>query len=196
MNINKIQLLKIFIIIILLSIIGYFLYIEKYQQIVYEGTALAEEHCQTIEPVIRERNRVFMNNIEILYTSTDAEELDSIRNEILLHSIILSDKYGPWLNKEKTFLERWDTKLLMSNHLKEVFLAEYEKYKIDDIQNDIFYLHIKKLPERTLEEELESILQQQIKTQQILQEKITFASKQKDFKTKFIDIPELNCPEI
>lgn len=125
---KKIKLLILFIVI---TVFLFGTYIYKYQQIVNEGSYLADEHCIKVNPLVISRKNEYINQIQLMQASASAQEVqDSISNYLeISNSYLTQEKI--WLEKQKRFLSKWEFNLLMPQYIKEGANSQYSMYEAD-----------------------------------------------------------------
>ncbi len=105
-----------------------------------------------------------------------------------------ADVTGPWITKQKTFLNSWDFNFFTHKDLKGVMLTQYEKYEIDYISNFLMVQYLKNPTEKNVQELTDAITKQS-KLADTLEEKIEIAEKRQEFIYRFIHVPESKCPD-
>jgi hypothetical protein len=105
---------------IVLTIILCVGYLIKYQQIVNEGSEIADKQCLLVEPLIKEKNGLYNDSLQLNTASGSAE--DYMKNNASYLDV--SRKYikaqEEWLSIENEFINRWDYKLIAPSYIKDL----------------------------------------------------------------------------
>jgi len=125
---------KIIGLLITLIVILFVIYISKYQQLINEGSELADTHCIEINPLIIKRKQAYIYAINVakLNTNLYMEEIDKYLK--FSKEYVKAEK--KWLDKENSFLNRWDVKLLIDKRIREAGIWQYKSYLADYLGSD------------------------------------------------------------
>jgi len=170
-------------------------YVYKYQQLVYEGSVLADERCLTLDSVIARKQEKAVEYYQTIATITDPGEMKAASDSLIPYfaeTIEVSDR---WLEKQKAFIDRWDFKFFTHGALEKAFYAQYDKYIADYESNQLMIEYIQNLPDKSLEQDLINSIKKQSEKQTILDESIKEAEQRSDFRYRFIQVPESKCSE-
>lgn len=103
----------------------------RYQQLVDEGSYLADEHCIKVSPLVKERKNIYIKQLELMEASASTEEV----HKALADYKQTSEKYlkaeQDWLKKQKQLLNRWDFKFLSPNQIQQSANTQYRMYEAD-----------------------------------------------------------------
>lgn len=180
----------------LLGILLFAGYMYKYQQLVNEGSALAEERCLVINPIIAKKQFAAMQYAEVFSSTASAEVKTSVTENMLKYfknNITTSDS---WMKKQKHFLGRWDFKFFTDDKLADVSYAQYGKYLADLDSNRAMIEYFDKFEDPWYYEEVLRKIKAQDDTQKILNKKIKIAQNRFDIRYYFIKVPLSKCKEI
>lgn len=123
---------KLLIIVLILPIILFFSYIYKYQQLVNEGSYLADEHCIKVNPLIIDRKNKYLIQYNIILAGTaSTEEFMTSLDKYNQASQVFIDEEKKWLTKQKKYMDRKDFNLIMPSYIKEAALYEYQMYEAE-----------------------------------------------------------------
>lgn len=128
---KKFDVIKIIVGIIVLTIILFMGYLFKYQQIVDEGSVLADEQCLNVEPLIKEKKALYDSSLQILDASGSAEEYMTETSRYLGVSTKFIKAQREWLNKQRIFINRWDYKLLVPSYIQELSRLQFISREAD-----------------------------------------------------------------
>lgn len=119
----------IFAFLLTLALFG--LYINKYQQLVNEGSYLADEHCLKVNPLIIERKNKYIDQYNLMLASASTQEVMDAVDKYFKASQAYVEEEKVWLAKQRKFLDSKMVNLLMPSYFKEVAKYQYEKYEAE-----------------------------------------------------------------
>ncbi|KKR83658.1 MAG: hypothetical protein UU73_C0005G0013 [Candidatus Daviesbacteria bacterium GW2011_GWA1_41_61] len=132
---NKAIKKKLLIISIILGLGLFVGYIYKYQQLINEGSYLADEHCIKINPLIIDRKNKYLDQYNlILKAGSDtatAEEYHAALDKYMQASDVYQKEEKLWLDKQRIYLDSKAFNLLIHSYIKEAGQYQYEMYKAD-----------------------------------------------------------------
>lgn len=128
---KKNKIIKILVGIIILTIILFMGYVFKYQQLVDEGSVLADEQCLTVDPLIKERKELYNNSLQILDASGSADEYMAETSKYLVVSKKYTKAQKDWLSKQKAFINRWDYKLFVPSYIQDLSRLQFISREAD-----------------------------------------------------------------
>jgi len=168
----------------------------KLQQLVSEGSIIADNQCLKVNPLIIDRKNSYLASIEILQASGSAKDYWTETNKYLDISQKFTNAQNAWLKEQKAFIDRWDFQIFMPSYIKDASKAQYLSRDADMKAQEALYEAFKtKNTER--QNELSKIVIDQTKISTEAQDeynKIWDAPKMLDFRTQFINVPKSKCP--
>lgn len=182
---------------IFLPILGLLLfasYMFKYQQLVNEGSALAEEHCLKVNPVIEIKQQKALKYFNTIVSSSSAES--SVRltsTEFSKSAQDVVNVSSDWMKKQKEFLDRWDFQFFTSKEIKDLFYAQYDKYLADIDGNKFVVEYFNYFEDPTIRQRFEESIKRQVQTQLVLDEALKTAGKRSDIRWYFTKVPVSKC---
>jgi len=191
------KIIKIIIIVFSLISLVYVLYIFKFQQLVNEGSIIADKQCMNVNPFIIGRKNSYINEMKIMSNKGSADEYMRELNNY----INFSNKYIPaqkkWLDEEKTYMNRWDYKLILPTEIQKLGMLQYISREAD-LQGTQAILNILKTTDINKQKEYVKVIVDKVKIakdadneyDQIYKKGIPF-----DWRMKFIKVPTSKCPK-
>lgn len=127
---------KKFLVISIILSIGLFIgYIYKYQQLVNEGSYLADEHCIKISPLIIDRKNKYLDQYNLILKAgsgtVSAEEYHAALDKYMQSSNVYQKEEKLWLDKQRRYLDGKAFNLLIHSYIREAGQYQYEMYKSD-----------------------------------------------------------------
>lgn len=169
-----------------------------YQRLINEGSALADNQCLKVNPIIIERKEAYINSLTALKAN------DSVTYEQDTdHYLDLSRKYvteqTKWLGAEKAYIDRWDFQLFVPSDMKEMAITQFvsraadtestkaliEAFKVKDLSQSLMNEHLKKSAD-------------QVKIRNEADDKyneLLNGPRKYDWRTTFITVPSSKCPK-
>ncbi len=131
-NKKSFPIFKIIILLIIVSLGVFAAYIFKFQQIINEGSELADEHCIKVNPLIIDRKNKYLEQYNMMMTDSGTkEEFQKVFDDYF----VISDKYqqeeGKWLPKQRAFLDGWLFNNIMPQFTKDAGKYQYEMYEAE-----------------------------------------------------------------
>ena len=126
---------KLLIISIILGVGLFVGYIYKYQQLINEGSYLADEHCIKINPLIIDRKNKYLDQYNLILKAgsgtANAEEYLAALDKYMQSSDVYQKEEKLWLDKQRRYLDSKAFDLLIHSHIKEAGQYQYDMYKAD-----------------------------------------------------------------
>lgn len=180
----------------LLGILLFAGYMYKYQQLVNEGSALADERCLTIDPIIAKKQLLALEYFKVFSSSSSAETKMAKVDEMekyLKQTVTTSE---PWLKKQKKFIDSEDFNFFTDEKIKDAFYAEYDKYVADLEANIAMINYFEKFEEPWYSTVAYNKVKAQDEMQTVLDEKLTELQKHFDIRWFFTKVPQSKCEEL
>lgn len=113
-------------------ILGYFVFSTwKYQQLINEGSIIADEQCLKVNPLIIARKNSYVNSMKILEASGSAEEYWTETDKYLA----ISKKYiaaeDAWLSTQKAYMDSQDTNTYVPAYIRNAGQLQYDSRVAD-----------------------------------------------------------------
>jgi hypothetical protein len=123
--------------IVLILIFGLFAtYIFKYQQLINDGSVIADAHCLKVNPLIIERKNKYLDSMKVIQASGGAEAYWKETESYLAVSKKYISAEEEWLEMQKKYMDRWDFNLLIPYHIKQAAQYQYEEREADRNSTD------------------------------------------------------------
>lgn len=187
---------KIIAFLIVVPAILFTLYIAKYQALIKESSALSDQHCLDVNPLIIERREKYIESLQVATLNTD------LAVEAMGEYLNLSKEYvkaeKQWLKKQEAFLNRWDVQMFLDRSVQEAGKWQYRIYEADYRSIDAVTraLGTKDTKEH---DRLIQLSQQATKDGKYAQTEYTKLWKNRptnfDIRNYFLTIPPSRCPD-
>ncbi len=190
-------------IILFVTLLGFGLFvfsIWKYQQLINEGSIIADEQCLKVNPLIINRKNSYIDSMNILIASGSAEEYWTETNKYLDVSKKYIDAQNVWLATQKNYMDSQDFNTYIPAHIKKASQAQYTsreaevKATIAIVELFETYKDIDAEKQKTLSD---TIINETKKSNDANDEynRIYDNSKGKfDFRNNFTTVPQSKCP--
>lgn len=167
-------------------------YMRMYQQVVNDGTLLAEEHCLTVNPAIAYKQQKALEYMNA-YQSSSSADIQQSSTDFSNAAQQVVDLYVPFLGKQKAFLNRWDFQFFTSKELKDVYSAQYHKYLTDMESNKLIVSYFKNYEDPTVTKQLQAFIEKQLQAEATLNDKLKVAKSRFDIRWYFTQVPNIHC---
>lgn len=165
----------------------------KYQQLVNEGSAIFEERCLTIDPLVEKHIDVGEKWLSTHQAFGSAEIILSYSDEYNKTTEEIVEKSVLWLDKSKAFLNRWDFQYFTHPALKDVFSALFNKYHADYQANVAYLTYANDPTNQKLYDRYFEAVKNMYAQQEILDNQINNAQQHFDIRSYFTKVPKLRC---
>lgn len=196
---NKIQNIRFALTFILLLTVGLFcISIFKYQQLVNEGSIIADKQCLNVNPLIIQRKNSYSETIRIAKANGTEEEYWKEQNNYLSISKKYIQAQQLWLNEQKTFMNRADYKLFIPQVIQKAGLLQYESREADLKATIAVTDMFKSLTDTNKQKELATIILNEKKKQEAAEaelDKMWKSTSNFDIRQRFIRVPKTKCPK-
>ncbi|GEM_PF-4625133 len=187
---------KIIVSLLILILILFAGYMYKYQQVINEGSAIFEERCLTIDPLIEKHKNLGEEWLKAHPASESAKNILPYSDEYNKSTEELVEKSKLWLDKIKRFLVGWDFQFFTHSVLKDIFAAQYDKYYAD-YQGNVTYLAYAKDPtNQKLYDGYFEAVKHMFEQDQMLTNRIEAAKQVFDIRSYFTKVPKIRCSEV
>jgi hypothetical protein len=120
--------LLIVLAVITLVYVGYVL---KYQQLLNEGTEIANQQCTDVNPLIFHRKKLYVDTMQILTASGSTKTYWDKTDQFLIVSKQYIAAQKAWLVKEKAYIHRWDFKVFAPSYIQHMAQLQYDSREAD-----------------------------------------------------------------
>lgn len=189
-----IGLLTFFIVAIIFLYFGISIYI--YQQLVNEGSVIADKQCLNVNPLIIQRKNSYTETIRI--AKANGSEKDYWKEQE--NYIDISRKYikaqQTWLKEQNAFINRADYKLFIPKVIQKAGLLQYQSREADMKSTIAVTEMFKSLKDTNKQKELVTIIVNEKKKQEEAEDKLDKIWKSKsnfDIRVRFIRVPNTKC---
>ncbi len=197
---KKYKIIKIIFVIIVLIIILFMGYLWKYQQIVNEGSEIADRQCLIVQPLIDEKKSLYDNSLQPSITSGDTEGY--MNNNIKYLDI--SKKYikaqEEWLAAQRKFISRWDYKLFAPSFIqdlsKQQFISRDADVEAQKALDESFAVKDNPLRQYALADTVIKETAKRNKADSEYEKIWKIYSNKIDLRTYFIKVPQSACLNI
>lgn len=128
----------LFVIPFLLVILIFIAYIFTYQQVVNEGSFLADEHCIKVNPLIISRKDSYLKQYNLMLTNTTSEEYLKALDNYMKLALTYQEQEKEWIAKNSKYLNSWAFKTLIPKSIQEG--ANYQQVMYEAEYNSSRYL--------------------------------------------------------
>ncbi|MBI2314434.1 hypothetical protein HYU93_00015 [Candidatus Daviesbacteria bacterium] len=112
-----------------LGLVIFGLYVWKYQQVVNEGSYLADEHCIKVNPLIIDRKNKYTDQFNLLMASASEEQYMSSLDQYRQSAAEYIKEEKIWLAKQRRYLDSKAFNLLITSYIKEASEYQYQMYE-------------------------------------------------------------------
>lgn len=189
---SRVVFVSLIIIIILLA-----LYLQKYQQIVNEGSDIADFYCLEVNPLTIKRKQAYINFMSILLASGSAEQVNDALTkykEALKESISAEEL---WLDKKANFGNRWDVNFFSPEIIKKASQLQFDSRKNEYYSNKtLLQLFDEKDPEKKtqLSDSFKEYLKLSNQNDDEYNKLWNNPKKESDLRFIFTKVPKTKCP--
>lgn len=125
------KILKIGFFLLLVLFLTYTGYIFKFQQLVNEGSVIADKQCINVNPLIIQRKNSYLKSMKIIMDKGSIEDyLKELDNYIDISNKFITEQ-GKWLKEQKAHMNRWNYKFLIPSEIKELGRLQYISRETD-----------------------------------------------------------------
>lgn len=120
---------RIMLPLIIVVIILFLIYASLFQQLINEGSDLADEHCIKINPLIIDRKNKYLDQYSIMVTGADSKLFAKALNNYRISTRNYIDEEKIWLEKNKKFLNSRTFNFIMPAIIKEAANYQHQMYE-------------------------------------------------------------------
>ncbi len=191
---QRIKLLFVIVVSALALLIGY---LYKYQQLVNEGSYLADEHCIKVNPLIIARKNDYRDEMKLMMASASAEDVQNALSKYAKASNAYQDEEKKWLEKQRKYLDGKIFKLVIPSYVREGAEFQYQMYQPE--YNSSLYLSQAFVEnDQTKQEELFRKVVDETAKSKDAGDKYNVAWERNkgrsDWQNNFIKVPQSKCP--
>lgn len=197
--------IKLLIIFLFLCLLLFVLLLVKYQKLANEGSAIEDEHCIKVNPLIIDRKNKYRDEMDLMVASASSELVEKALNAYIASAKGYLKGEEEWLTKDKVFLDSWDFKLLNLPYpeIKKMFTLQHQIYQLEYDGTKIVVEMWKKPRDFKEQIKLVNALNETMKKQDALQEELGRIWENSNnhgnepriiIKSLFIKLPLSKCP--
>lgn len=191
---------KIIVFAVLIGL-GLFVYSTwKYQQLINQGSVIADEQCLKVNPLIIARKNSYMDSMKILQASGSAEEYWTETDKYLAISKKYIEAEKAWLATQKAYMDSKDTNTYVPAYIRSAGQLQYDS-RVADVKAtsgivELFktYKNIDAAKQKTLSD---NILTETKKSNDLNDEySKVYDHPQRTFDLRdyFTSVPQTKCP--
>lgn len=172
-------------------------YLFKYQQLVNEGSYLADEHCIKINPLIIDRKNKYTEQYNLMIASASAQEFQSAVDGYFRASQAYMDEEKIWLAKQRKYLDSKWFNLLMPSYIKEAANFQYAMYEAEYDSQRYLYLGFKEEDKNKQLEFADKVIEETAKSKEAGDKYRGVWEREKgrsDWIYRIVKIPSAQCP--
>lgn len=198
-NQKKIKKIALIICIPVILAIGYFIFsIFQYQQLVNEGSVLADNQCLRVNPIIINRKNIYIKSLQALKDNNYDEYLKQTETYFKISDDYVSEQ-TKWLDAQKKYMSKWDFQYFNPPYIQTAAQYQYASRKADMDSTKLLMdsYNIAQL-NKSLSEELAFKSMEKIKIRDDADKKyndIWDNPGKLDWRTRFIKVPASKCPD-
>ena len=182
-------------------ILGWFIFSTwKYQQLINEGSVIADEQCLKVNPLIIARKNSYVNSMKILQASGSAEDYWTETDKYLAISKQYIEAENIWLATQKNYMDSKDTVAYIPAYIRNAGQLQYDS-RVADVEAtsgivELFetYKTIDAAKQKTLSD---TILTETKKSNDLNDEYTKvydYPQRTFDLRDYFTSVPQSKCP--
>ena len=182
---------------ILLFCLYHFVFLFLYQNVINQGSALADKQCLNVNPLIIARKESYIKSIQDIQETENIDGyLEESKNYIRISKEFIKTQ-NKWIEEQEALMSRWDYKLLMPAEIKELGKLQIRSRRAD-VKSSLTVL---KLFEAIDEEDSQDLVEDIFKQTKIANEaneaysRLWEKGKKPSWIDQFIKIPPSKCTE-
>lgn len=186
--------------ILLVTILGIGLFVSylwNYQQIVNEGSYLADEHCIKVNPLIIARKNSYAKEFNLIIHPTNGDDLQNSLAEYMKTAKSYQEAEKNWLSKQRTYLDSWNFNTFMPGYIKESAGFQYQMYEADYNSSNALTQAFEAKDSAKQTELSNKVITETNKSNAASDKYNTMWDSQKgkqDWQYQFITVPQSKCP--
>jgi hypothetical protein len=169
-----------------------------YQHLINEGSALVDNQCLKVNPIIIERKNAYTKSMQAL-KDNDTKTYEKETDAYLTASSKYIKEQEIWLKAQRQYVDRWDFQYFNPSYVKEAAMTQFVS-RVADVRStklivEAFY--VKDLNMSIAEEDGKKAIDQ-IKIRNAADKKydeIWDNPGKLDWRTQFIKVPVSKCPD-
>ena len=170
----------------------------KYQQLVNEGSIIADKQCLNVNPLIIQRKNSYTETIRIAKLNGSEKDYWKEQERYLTISKKYIQAQQAWLREQKAFMNRADYKFFIPKVIQEAGLLQYQSREADMKSTIAVTEMFKSLTDTNRQKELVTIIMNEKKKQEAAEAELDKIWKSKsnfDIRVRFIRVPKTKCPK-
>ena len=198
-NHKKFKKIVLIICIPIILVISYFIFsIFEYQQLVNEGSVLADNQCLKVNPIIIARKNSYIKSLQALKDNNYKEYENQTETYFKISREYVTEQ-TKWLDTQKKYMSRWDFQYFKPSYIKSAAQYQYiaREADMESTQFLIDSYDVSRL-NKSLSEELGLKSVEKIKIRNDADKKydaIWDNPGKLDWRTRFIKVPASKCPD-
>ncbi len=106
----------------------------KYQQLINEGSVIADQQCLKVNPLIIARKNSYINSMKILQASGSAQDYWTETDKYLAISKKFIEAENAWLAAQKNYMESSETKTYVPAYIRSAGQLQYDS-RVADVKD-------------------------------------------------------------
>lgn len=189
---------RIMLPLIIIALILFSIYASLFQQLINEGSDLADEHCIKINPLIIDRKNKYLDQYSIMVTGADSKLFAKALNDYRISTRKYIDEEKIWLEKNKKFLSSNTFNFIMPAILKEAANYQFQMYEAQYLTS----LYIEQAwdeKDKNIQVELTNKVTSEVSRSNEMQDKYNKTWEngvgKRSWMFNFIKVPASKCPD-
>lgn len=170
----------------------------KYQQLVNEGSVIADKQCLNVNPLIIQRKNSYTETISIAKANGSEEDYWKEQERYLAISRKYIQAQQAWLREQKAFMSRAVYKLFIPQIIQKAGILQYQSREADMNATIAVTEMFKSLSDASKQKELATVILSEKKKQKEAEAELDKIWKSKsnfDIRVRFIRVPKTQCPK-
>lgn len=183
---------------IIIALILFSIYASLFQQLINEGSDLADEHCIKINPLIIDRKNMYLDQYSKMATGADSKLFATALNNYRISARKYIDEEKLWLEKNKKFLSSATFNFIMPAIIKEAANYQYQMYEAQYLTS----LYIEQAwdeKDKNIQVELTNKVTSEVSRSNEMQDKYNKTWEngvgKRGWMFNFIKVPASKCPD-
>lgn len=170
----------------------------KYQQLVNEGSVIADKQCLNVNPLIIQRKNSYTETIRIAKANGSEKDYWKEQERYLAISKKYIQAQQGWLREQKAFMNRADYKLFIPQIIQKAGILQYQSREADLKSTIAVTEMFRSLTDTNKQKELATTILKEKKKQEMAEAELDQIWKSKsnfDIRARFIRVPQTKCPK-
>lgn len=189
---------RIILPLIIIALILFSIYASLFQQLINEGSDLADEHCIKINPLIIDRKNMYLDQYSKMVTGADSKLFATALNNYRISARKYIDEEKIWLEKNKKFLSSNTFNFIMPAILKEAANYQFQMYEAQYLTS----LYIEQAwdeKDKNIQDELTNKATSEVSRSNEMQDKYNATwesgAEKRGWMFNFVKVPASKCPD-